>query len=1663
MTPRSVGRAALLITALASNACQQDPAGPSPGSSEATLGSAQQALSASNKVLILGSTVKDGLDSREARAVADFAPEAQIDIVTPSQWKVMSAQQFMSYRALIIGDAACQSGTEAFQAAIDSRRNWGAIVDGDVAILATDPTTNGTELLVENGIRYALNSVQKRTGMYIALGCAYQNAPAGTEVALLEPFGSFHIQGVPGCADSAHVFEMYNDIISRDVSDYSLPGAGGCAARSVFTSYPERDFSHAGIAMRATAAVPAQKLYVDYTVDPGFETQYVGSPYILVRGAMTLGAGCGINPAPSGEECDLGDGLNGQPATSSQQPWETCSWSCRSNWCGDGVVDAEFGEECDKGEANGRTGDANGHLGECTAFCKVPNLMAVNRPPVALCQNVTAVAEYTCGAEAGIDSGSYDPDNDLVGCTQSPPGPYNIGNTTVTLTCTDEAGLSSTCTGVVTVADSVAPTIALNGQANDPQECHPTATYVDPGATASDLCEGTLPQSSIARTGSVRLSVPSTYSLTYQATDSSGNKSPVVTRTVPVADTLAPVITRTGQEGVTHECATPYVDQGATAADQCEGNLTPRIVQSGTVNTSAVGNYLIRYNVKDSGNRAALEATRTVFVRDRQAPTISLLGASPQTVECGGTYPDPGATASDTCAGALTPVVHTNNILMGTPGNYSISYRATDPSGNVVVSPNRAVTVADTKAPTLTLLGAASTTLECASPFSDPGATASDQCYGNLTSAIVKTGTVNNMVPAAYTLRYNVKDAKNNAAPEATRTVTVNDTKAPVITVTGPLTQAVECGASYTDPGATASDLCAGPRPAVATASANPNVPGSYTISYRATDPAGNTATSTTSRTVTVRDTLAPTLTLNGPAAQALECGSTYADPGATASDQCAGALPVAVAGSVNPYVPASYTLSYSANDGAGHSASASRTVAVSDTLAPTLSLIGSPRQSQECGTPYTDPGATASDVCAGDLTAAIQRTGNVNTSALGSYALGYSVADPSGHAASASREVTVSDTLAPAITVLGPLETTYECGSTYVDPGATASDACFGDLTAQIQATQVGDTARPSTFTIRYSVTDPAGNTTVAPVTRTVHVNDNEPPTLALLGPATQSLECGTPYSDPGATATDVCFGDVTSRIIRSGAVNSGAPGNYALVYNVTDPSGQAAPSVSRAVSVVDTLAPSITVNGSLSQQVECGTAYTDPGAVATDVCAGALPVTVSGSVNTNAPGSYTLGYTAADASGNTAASPSRTVAVVDTLAPTLSLLGSASQAVECGSSYTDPGATAADACTGDLTASIVKSGSVNTAALGNYSLSYLVADASGNTATASRSVTVRDTVGPQLQVLSGPSVLQCNGAPYVDPGATASDSCAGNLTSRITSTSNLDQTRAGQYTVTYSVTDDAGNTSTATRLLTVAGPCAVSCIDVKLNDYNLFLEDSYTGGHDVVGKVAAGGNISMEDFAVGSGLPASDISKTLVAGGNLTLNRGAVWGDTYYGGSLSTNQSVTFPRGTVSQGMPIDFAARFAELRSVSARLAALPANGTTKRESWGGVMLSGTNPSVNVFDVQASAFTGAKLLSISAPSGSFVVVNIRGASATFQGFGHSFSGVSAQTVLYNFVDTTSINAQGYGFWGTVLAPYANITFNNGSWDGGIYAKSFNGNAEGHINPLNERTICP
>ena len=110
------------------------------------------------------------------------------------------------------------------------------------------------------------------------------------------------------------------------------------------------------------------------------------------------------------------------------------------------------------------------------------------------------------------------------------------------------------------------------------------------------------------------------------------------------------------------------------------------------------------------------------------------------------------------------------------------------------------------------------------------------------------------------------------------------------------------------------------------------------------------------------------------------------------------------------------------------------------------------------------------------------------------------------------------------------------------------------------------------------------------------------------------------------------------------------------------------------------DNVPPVITIIGSNPATVELGDSYVDQGATAFDEFHGVTSVTSSGTVDTSTVGTYTITYSATDLDGNTSTA-TRTVNVVDTTDPVVTVTGDNPATVELGESYSDAGATATDA----------------------------------------------------------------------------------------------------------------------------------------------------------------------------------------------------------------------------------------------------------------------------------------------------------------------------------------------------------------------------------------------
>ncbi len=567
-----------------------------------------------------------------------------------------------------------------------------------------------------------------------------------------------------------------------------------------------------------------------------------------------------------------------------------------------------------------------------------------------------------------------------------------------------------------------------------------------------------------------------------------------------LVDTTAPVITLVGSSTINLDVGDVYTEQGATASDDKDGDITSSIVTTGSVDTNTAGTYLINYNVSDAAGNAATQVTRTVnVIPDTTAPVIALVGLSTINLNVGDVYSEQGATASDDKDGDITAsIITSGSVNTAAAGTYLVNYNVSDAAGNAATQVTRTVNVIpDTTAPIITLIGSSTINLNVGDVYVEQGATASDDKDGDITASIIISGSVNTAAAGTYLVNYNVSDAAGNVATQVTRTVNViPDTTVPVITLVGSSIINLNVGDVYTDQGATANDNKDGDITAniVTTGSVDTNTAGTYLVNYNVSDAAGNAATQVTRTVNVIPDTTAPIITLVGSSTINLNVGDVYAEQGATANDNKDGDITanIVTTGNVDTNTAGTYLVNYNVSDAAGNAATeVTRTVnVIPDTTAPVITLVGSSTINLNVDDVYTEQGATASDDKDGDITANIVTTGSVDTNTAGTYLVNYNVSDAAGNTATeVTRTVNViPDTTAPVITLVGSSTINLNVGDVYTEQGATASDDKDGDITGSIVTTGSVDTNTAGTYLVNYNVSDAAGNAATQ-VTRTVNV----------------------------------------------------------------------------------------------------------------------------------------------------------------------------------------------------------------------------------------------------------------------------------------------------------------------------------------------------------------------------------------------------------------------------------------------------------------------------------------------------------------------------------------------------------------------------------------------
>lgn len=277
-------------------------------------------------------------------------------------------------------------------------------------------------------------------------------------------------------------------------------------------------------------------------------------------------------------------------------------------------------------------------------------------------------------------------------------------------------------------------------------------------------------------------------------------------------------------------------------------------------------------------------------------------------------------------------------------------------------------------------------------------------------------------------------------------------------------------------------------------------------------------------------------------------------------------------------------------------------------------------------------------------------------------------------------------------------------------------------------------------------------------------------------------------------------------------------AVGQHIIDVFVLDAAGNSSDTMQAIVEILaDVIAPVVTLIGPNTVDMINGTTYTDPGIDFSDNgCDPSATPTISTDLDENLDGTYTYTWIVEDNSGNID-SVSRTVNVIgaDVTEPVITAIAGLTQTIEACGTFVDPGVTAFDNIDYDLTPMVTTTGMVNENLPGTYTLIDSVTDAAGNIGTLTRTIIVVDQTDPEITINNtAASLFICIGGTFVaDADATDCVDPAVVLTNN--ANTQIDNTKAGLYVVTFTAVDNSGNDNTETVNVQV-GAAPVPAFDI-------------------------------------------------------------------------------------------------------------------------------------------------------------------------------------------------------------------------------------------------------
>ncbi|MCM5663217.1 HYR domain-containing protein [Galbibacter mesophilus] len=673
------------------------------------------------------------------------------------------------------------------------------------------------------------------------------------------------------------------------------------------------------------------------------------------------------------------------------------------------------------------------------------------------------------------------------------------------------------------------------------------------------------------------------------------------------------------------------------------------------------------------------------------------------------------------------------------------------------------------------------------------------------------------------TVTLTVTDASGNSAT-ATATVTVADSLLPTataqdITVQLDASGNVSITPDQVDNGST--DNCNIVNRTLDISTFDCSNIGDNTVTLTVSDASGNTATTTA--TVAVEDNVLPTATAQDITVQLDASGNVSITPDQVdngSTDNCSVTNRTLDIDTFDCSNIGANTVTLTVADASGNTVTATATVTVVDSVLPTATTQDITVQLDASGNVSITPDQV--DNGSTDNCSVANRTLDIDTfdcSNIGANTVTLSVTDANGNTSTATATVTVEDNVPPTVTTQDITVQLDASGNVSITPDQVdngSTDNCsVANRTLDIATF---DCSNIGANTVTLSVTDANGNTATA--TATVTVEDNVPPTVTAQDITVQLDASGNVSITPDQVdngSTDNC--SVANRTLDIDTFDCSNIGANTVTLSVTDANGNTA-TATATVTVEDNVPPTVTAQNITVQLDASGNVSITPDQVdngSTDNCSVANRTLDIATFDCSNIGANTVTLSVTDANGNTATATA-TVTVEDNVPPTVTAQDitvqlDASGNVSITPDQVDNGST--DNCS--VANRTLDIDTFDCSNIGANTVTLSVTDANGNTATATATVTVEDNVPPTVTAQNITVQLDASGnvsitPDQVDNGST--DNCG--VTNRTLDIDTFDCSNIGANTVTLSVTDASGNTSTATATVTVEenGSPIINCI---------------------------------------------------------------------------------------------------------------------------------------------------------------------------------------------------------------------------------------------------------